>query len=103
MLKIFQVRLQQLPVVQAGFRKGRGITYQMANIHWITKKAREFQKNTSFCFIFLYKYNFNYIKISIANKAKFLSNCFLVVSDFSFYNLKIFYNYKQEKLSLKHY
>ena len=52
MLKILQARLQQyvnreLPDVQAGFRKGRGI----ANIHWIIKKAREFQKNNYFCFI----------------------------------------------------
>ena len=50
MLKILQVRLQQyvnceLPVVQAGFRKGRGTRYQIANIRWIIKKAREFQKN----------------------------------------------------------
>ena len=49
MLKILQARLQQyvnqeLPDVQAGFRKGRGIRDQIANIHWITKKARELQK-----------------------------------------------------------
>ena len=52
MLKILQVRLQQyvnceLPDVQAGFRKGRGTRDQVANIHWIIKKAREFQKNIS--------------------------------------------------------
>ena len=56
MLKILQVWLQQhvnheLPDVQAGFRKGRGIRDQIANIHWITEKAREFQKNSYFCFI----------------------------------------------------
>ena len=56
MLKILQARLQQyvnceLPDVQAGFRKGRGIRDQIANIRWIIKKAREFQKNISFCFI----------------------------------------------------
>ena len=56
MLNILQVRLQQyvnheLPVVQAGFRKGRGTRDQIANIHWIIKKAREFQKNIYFCFI----------------------------------------------------
>ena len=56
MLKILQVRLQQyvnceLPDVQAGFRKGRGTRDQIANIRWIIKKAREFQKNISFCFI----------------------------------------------------
>ena len=55
MLKIFQVRLQQyvnckLPDVQAGFRKGRGTRGQIANICWITKKAREFQKNIYFSF-----------------------------------------------------
>ena len=56
MLKIHQARLQQylnreLPNVQAGFRKGRGTRDQIANIHWIMEKAREFQKNISFCFI----------------------------------------------------
>ena len=52
MLKILQARLQQyvnreLPDVQAGFRKGRGTRNQIANIRWIIKKAREFQKKTS--------------------------------------------------------
>ena len=42
---------REFPDVQAGFRKGRGTIGQIANIHWIIKKAREFQKNTSFCFI----------------------------------------------------
>ena len=56
MLKILQARLQQyvnreLPDVQAGFRKGRGTRDQIANIHWIIKKAREFQKIMYFCFI----------------------------------------------------
>ena len=56
MLKILQARLQQyvnreLPDVQAGFRKGRGTRDQIANIPWIIKKAREFQKNIYFCFI----------------------------------------------------
>ena len=56
MLKILQARLQQymnheLPDVQAAFRKGRGTRDQIANIHWIIKKAREFQKNIYFCFI----------------------------------------------------
>ena len=56
MLKILQARLQQyvnreLPDVQAGFRKGRGTRGQIANIRWIIKKAREFQKNIYFCFI----------------------------------------------------
>ena len=41
----------ELPDVQAGFRKGRGTTDQIANIRWIIKKAREFQKNIYFCFI----------------------------------------------------
>ena len=54
--KIFQGRLQQyvnreLPDVQAAFRKGRGTRDQIANIRWIIKKAREFQKNIYFCFI----------------------------------------------------
>ena len=56
MFKIFQAKLQQcvnweVPDVQAGFRKVRGSRDQIANIHWIIKKAREFQKNISFCFI----------------------------------------------------
>ena len=56
MLKILQARLQQyvnreLPDVQAGFRKGRGTREQIANIRWFIEKAREFQKNISFCFI----------------------------------------------------
>ena len=56
MLNILQVRLQQyvnheLPDVQAGFRKGRGTRDQIANICWITEKARDFQKNNYFCFI----------------------------------------------------
>ena len=56
MLKILQARLQQyvnreLPDVQAGFRKGRGTRDQTANIRWIIKIAREFQKNVYFCFI----------------------------------------------------
>ena len=56
MLKILQARLQQyvnceLPDVQAGFRKGRGIRDQIGNIRWIMEKAREFQKNIYFCFI----------------------------------------------------
>ena len=56
MLKILQARLQQymnheVPDVQAGFRKGRGTRDQIANIHWIIRKAREFQKSIYFCFI----------------------------------------------------
>ena len=56
MLKILQARLKQyvnceLPDVQAGFRKGRGTRDQIANICWIIKKAREFQKHIYFCFI----------------------------------------------------
>ena len=55
-LKILQARLQQLvngelPDAQTGFRKGRGIRDQVANIRWVKGKAREFQKNIYFCFI----------------------------------------------------
>ena len=42
---------QELPDVQAGFRKGRGIRDQISNIHWAIEQAREFQKNIYFCFI----------------------------------------------------
>jgi len=56
MIKVLQARLQQylnqeIPDVEAGFRKGRGTGDQIANIHWIIEKAREFQKNIYFCFI----------------------------------------------------
>ena len=56
MLKILQARVQQyvnheLPDVQAGFRKGRGMRDQIANICWIMEKSREFQENVYFCFI----------------------------------------------------
>ena len=56
MLKILQARLQQyvnreLPYVQAASRKGRGTRDQIANIRWVIKKAREFQKNIYFCFL----------------------------------------------------
>ena len=57
MIKILQARLQQYmnhessPDVKAGLRKGRGTRDQIANIHWIIEKAREFQKNIYFCFI----------------------------------------------------
>ena len=56
MLQILQARLQQyvnweLPDVQAGFRKDRRTSGQIANIHWIIEKAREFQKHIYFCFI----------------------------------------------------
>ena len=73
MLKIFQVRLQQymnheLPDLQAGFRKGRGTRDQIANICWIAKKVREFQKNIYFCFIDYTKF---FVWITI-NCGKFL-------------------------------
>ena len=60
MLKILQARLQQyvnceIPDVQAGFRQGRGTRNQIANIHWIMEKAREFQKNIYFCFTYYAK------------------------------------------------
>ena len=71
-LKILQTRLQQymnreLPDIQAGFGKGRGTRDQIANIRWITEKAREFQKNIYFCFIdyakaFDYVFTINYGK-----------------------------------------
>ena len=56
MFKILQTRLQQyvnneLPDVQTGFGKGRGIRYKIANIRWVIEKAREFQKNIHSCFI----------------------------------------------------
>ena len=66
MLKILQARLQQyanheLPDVRAGFRKGKGTRDQIANIHWITEKAREFQKSIYFCFI-------DYVKACVDHK-----------------------------------
>ena len=60
MLNILQARLQEymnqeLPDVQAGFKKGRGTRGQIANIRWIIEKAREFQKNIYFCFLYYAK------------------------------------------------
>ena len=78
MLKILQARLQQymngeLPDVQARFRKGRGTTRdQFANIHWITEKAREFQRNIYFCFI---DYAKDFVQIT-TNCGKFLKRWF---------------------------
>ena len=74
MLKILQARLQQymnceFPDVQAGFRKDRGTRDQVANIHWITEKAREFQKNIYFCFI---DYTKTLTVWIITNRVKFL-------------------------------
>ena len=67
MLQILQARLQQymnheLPDVQAGFRKDRGPRDQIANICWISEKAREFQKNIYFCFID-YAKGFDYVDV----------------------------------------
>ena len=72
-LKILQARLQQyrkqeLPDVQAGFRKVRGTRDQIASIRWITEKAREFQKNIYFCFI---DYNKAFGCVGIKNCGKF--------------------------------
>ena len=65
MLKVLQARLQQyvnreIPDIQVGFRKGRGTRNQIANICWIIKKAREFQKNIYFCFIY-YAKDFDFV------------------------------------------
>ena len=74
MLKILQARLQQyvnrqLPDVQAAFRKGRGTRDQIADIHWIIEKAREFQKNIYFCFID-YAKAFVWITINCGNSER---------------------------------
>ena len=74
MLKILHARLQQymnceLPDVPAGFRKGRGTRDQIANIRWIIKKVREFQKSIYFCFIDYAKV-FDYV--DHGNHGKFL-------------------------------
>ena len=66
MLKILQPKLQQcmnseFPDAQSGFRKARGIRDEIANIHWITEKAKEFQKNIYFCFID-YAKTFDYVE-----------------------------------------
>ena len=72
MLKILHARLQhyanqELPDVQAGFRKGRGARDQIANIHWIVGKARDFQKNVYLCFIY-YTKAFDYVDITNCGK-----------------------------------
>ena len=74
MFKILQARLQhyvnqELPHVQAGFRKGRGARDQIANIHWIIKKAREFQKNI--CFIdFSKAFNCDFLRQTVENSSR---------------------------------
>ena len=75
MLKILQARLQQymnceIPDVQAGLRKGRGTRDQIADIHWIIKKTREFQKNIYFCFIDYTKPLTVWITINVENSKK---------------------------------
>ena len=79
-LKILQARLQQytkreLPDVQAGVRKGRRTREQIANIRWIIKKAREFQKNIYFCFIDVKAFDcVDHNKKKKKSRAKWLSN-----------------------------
>ena len=73
MLKILQARLQQymnqeLPDVQAGFRKGRGTRDQIANTQWIREKVRKFQENIYFCFI---DYNKAFDCVITTNREKF--------------------------------
>jgi len=73
-LKILQARLQQyvnreLPDVQAGFRKDRGTRDQIANIRWIIKKAREFQKNIYFCLID-YAKAFDFVDQNVENSER---------------------------------
>ena len=74
MLKILQARLQQyvnqeLPDIQAGFRKGRGTRDQTAIVCWIIEKAREFQKNVYFCFIDYAKV-FDYVDLTMENSER---------------------------------
>ena len=76
MLKILQASLQQyvnreLPDVQVGFRKGRGTRDQVANICWIIKKAREFQKNIYFCFTDYAKvFDYVYVQQTVGNSER---------------------------------
>ena len=74
MLNILQARLQQyvnqeLPDIQAGFRKGRGTRDQIANICWNIEKARQFQKNIYFCFIDYAKV-FDYVDLTVENSER---------------------------------
>ena len=88
MLKILQARLQQygnqeIPDVQAGFRKGRGTRDQIANIRWIIKKAWEFHKNIYFCFI-------DYAKaFACVDHNKLWKILF-----FNLFNFKIYFNWR---------
>ena len=75
MLKILQARLQQyvnheLPDVQVSFRKGRGTRDQIANIHWIMEKAREFQKNIYFCLLTMPKPLTVWITVNCGNSER---------------------------------
>ena len=96
-LKILQARLQQyvnceFPGVQAGFRKGRGTRDQIANIRWIIRRAREFQKNIYFCFI-------DYIKVVDHDKLwKILKE--MGISDHLTCLLRNLYQIKKQQLEL---
>ena len=83
MLKILQAKVQQymnceLPDVPAGFRKGRGTRDQIANMRWIIKKAREFQKNIYFCFID-YAKAFVWITIKVNKSIKIILQTYRTV------------------------
>ena len=84
MLKILQARLQQyvnhdIPDIQAGFRKGKGTRDQIANIPWIIKKAREFQKN-------IYLYFIDHVKVCVWSEVKLLSRVWLFVTPWTVAN-----------------
>ena len=83
MHKILQARLQQymnceLPEFQAGFKKGRGTRDQIANICWIIKKAREFQKNIYFCFID-YDKDFDYVDHNKLSEVQLIDSVSLIL------------------------
>ena len=91
MLKILQARLQQyinqkLPDVQTGFRKGRGTRDQIANIGWIIKKARQFQKNIYFCHID-YAKAFKCVDHNKLWKILFFLNFLIIIIIFLLYNI----------------
>ena len=99
MLKILQAKVQQyvnceLPDVPAGFRKGRGTRDQIANMRWIIKKAREFQKNIYFCFID-YAKAFVLITIKVNKSIKIILETYRTVYIlFSFIAESTYYIYK---------
>ena len=106
MLKILHARLQlyenqELSDVQAGFRKGRGTRYLVANIFWIIEKAREFQKNIYLCFIEYSKALTVWIGRRNINNLRYMDDIILMAENKELMSLLIRVKEESERASLK--